>query len=103
MDVWRKLRNFPSDEEMRTLDRQTRRKRELELMIVGRVFVLVLVGVSILWVPVVQSSQQGQLFQYIQQISAYLAPPIAAIYILGILWERINEQGAFWSLMGGLA
>ena len=36
MDVWRKLRNFPSDEEMRTLDKKTRRRRELELMIVGR-------------------------------------------------------------------
>ncbi|XP_022094643.1 sodium/glucose cotransporter 4-like [Acanthaster planci] len=103
MDVWRKLRSFPSDEKMRSLDKKTRRRWELELMIVGRVFVLVLVGVSILWVPVVQSSQQGQLFQYIQQISAYLSPPIAAVFILAILWERINEQGAFWSLMVGLA
>ncbi|XP_038063440.1 sodium/glucose cotransporter 1-like [Patiria miniata] len=103
MDIWRKLRRFPSDQEMRTLDKKTRRRWETELMIVGRVFVLVLVGVSILWVPVVQSSQQGQLFQYIQQISAYLAPPIAAVFILAVLWERINEQGAFWSLMVGLA
>ncbi len=36
MDVWRNLRKFPSDAEMKTLDVKTRRKKELELMIVGR-------------------------------------------------------------------
>ena len=56
-----------------------------------RVFVLVLVGVSVLWIPVVQNSQGGQLFHYIQQISAYFAPPIAATFCLAMLWERINE------------
>ncbi|XP_033643103.1 sodium/myo-inositol cotransporter 2-like [Asterias rubens] len=103
MDVWRNLRKFPSDAEMKSLDLKTRRKKELELMIVGRVFVLVLVCVSVLWVPVVQQSQGGQLFQYIQEISAYLSPPIASVFVLGIAWERINEQGAFSGLMCGLA
>ena len=66
-----------------------------------RVFVLVLVFVSVLWVPVVQQSQGGQLFQYIQEISAYLSPPIASVFVLGIAWERINEQvSAFWSSEG---
>lgn len=41
---------------------------------------LILVVVSVLWVPVVQNSQNGKLFDYIQQISAYLAPSIAAVY-----------------------
>ena len=36
MDVWRNLRKFPSDAEMKSLDLKTRRKKELELMIVGR-------------------------------------------------------------------
>jgi len=64
-----------------------------------RAFVLVMVAISIAWIPVIEEMQGGQLFIYIQSVSAYLAPPIAAVYILAILWPRLNEPGAFWSLM----
>lgn len=70
-----------------------------ELMIVGRSFVLVMVAFSIAWIPVIEELQGGLLFIYIQSISAYLAPPIAAVYILAVLWPRLNESGAFWSLI----
>lgn len=102
MDIWRHIRKFPDEKEMVKLDKKAKRKYEVELMIVGRVFVLILVVVSVLWVPVVQNSQNGKLFDYIQQISAYLAPSIAAVYTVGILWERVNETGAFWGLMSAL-
>ncbi|KAG8140644.1 hypothetical protein E2320_003299 [Naja naja] len=77
--------------------------KERELLIVGRVWILLLVGISIAWIPVVQVAQGGQLFDYIQSISSYLAPPIAAIFLLGVFVKRLNEQGAFWGMMGGLA
>lgn len=48
--------------------------------------------VSIAWIPVVQAAQGGQLFDYIQSISSYLAPPIAAIFLLGVFVKRANEQ-----------
>ncbi|XP_071486105.1 sodium/myo-inositol cotransporter-like [Diadema antillarum] len=72
-----------------------------ELMVVGRIIVLILVGISIVWIPVIQQLQGGQLFIYIQEISAYLAPPIAATYLVAILWSRGNEQGCFWALCAG--
>ncbi|XP_036983324.2 sodium/myo-inositol cotransporter 2 [Artibeus jamaicensis] len=75
---------------------------EKELMIVGRVFVLLLVLVSILWIPVIQASQGGQLFIYIQSISSYLQPPVAVVFIMGCFWKRSNEKGAFWGLILGL-
>uniref|UniRef100_A0A6Q2YPL1 Sodium/myo-inositol cotransporter 2 n=1 Tax=Esox lucius TaxID=8010 RepID=A0A6Q2YPL1_ESOLU len=74
---------------------------EWELMIVGRMFVLVLVVVSVLWIPVVQASQEGQLFIYIQSISTYLQPPVAIIFLTGCFWKRTNEKGAFWGLVLG--
>ncbi|XP_003227742.1 sodium/glucose cotransporter 2 [Anolis carolinensis] len=74
-----------------------------ELLIVGRVWILVLVGISIAWIPIVQAAQGGQLFDYIQSVSSYLAPPIAAIFLLGVFIKRVNEQGAFWGLVAGLA
>ncbi|KAK2496440.1 hypothetical protein MC885_013279 [Smutsia gigantea] len=78
------------------------RASERELMIVGRVFVLLLVLVSILWIPVVQASQGGQLFIYIQSISSYLQPPVAVVFIMGCFWKRTNEKGAFSGLISGL-
>ncbi|XP_023933473.1 sodium/myo-inositol cotransporter isoform X2 [Lingula anatina] len=73
-----------------------------ELMIVGRVFVLVMTAVAVAWVPVVKEMQGGQVFIYIQEVTNYLAPPVAAIFILGVVWPRINEQGVFWALMVAL-
>uniref|UniRef100_A0A8C2TFZ5 Solute carrier family 5 member 9 n=1 Tax=Coturnix japonica TaxID=93934 RepID=A0A8C2TFZ5_COTJA len=73
-----------------------------ELMIVGRVFILILVVISILWIPIIQSSNSGKLFDYIQSITSYLAPPITALFILAIFCKRINEPGAFWGLVFGL-
>ncbi|XP_044771025.1 sodium/myo-inositol cotransporter 2 isoform X4 [Neomonachus schauinslandi] len=78
------------------------RASEKELMIVGRAFVLLLVLVSILWIPVVQASQGGQLFIYIQSISSYLQPPVAVVFIMGCFWKWTNEKGAFSGLILGL-
>ncbi|XP_062942298.1 sodium/glucose cotransporter 1 isoform X2 [Cynocephalus volans] len=95
---------FNSASTLFTMDIYTKiRKRasEKELMIVGRLFILVLIGISIAWVPVVQSAQSGQLFDYIQSITSYLGPPIAAVFLLAIFCKRVNEQGAFWGLILG--
>ncbi|XP_066514885.1 sodium/glucose cotransporter 1 [Hoplias malabaricus] len=80
-----------------------RRASEKELMIAGRLFILILIGISIAWIPIVQSAQSGQLFDYIQSITSYLAPPIAAVFALAIFCKRVNEQGAFYGLLIGLA
>ncbi|XP_039623184.1 sodium/glucose cotransporter 4 isoform X3 [Polypterus senegalus] len=87
MDIWQRIR---------------RNATERELMVVGRVFIVLLVVVSILWIPIIQTSNSGQLFDYIQAITSYLAPPIAALFLMAVFWKRVNEQGAFWGLMVGL-
>lgn len=85
MDIWCRIRKNASD---------------VEMMIVGRVCVVILVVISVLWIPVVQNV--SELFHYIQAITSFLAPPICAVYVLAVFWKRINEQGAFWGLMIGL-
>ena len=87
MDIWKRIRP---------------KAKQSELMVVGRLFVVVLVAISILWIPIIQVSQGSRLFDYIQSITSYLAPPVCAIYVLAIFFKRINEQGAFWGLMVGL-
>lgn len=56
---------------------------------------MILIGVSIAWIPVVQSAQSGQLFDYIQSITSYLAPPVAAVFMLAIFCKRVNEPVSF--------
>ncbi|XP_023689201.1 sodium/glucose cotransporter 2 isoform X1 [Paramormyrops kingsleyae] len=97
---------FNSSSTLFTMDIWTRLRpqaRERELMIVGRVWVLCIVSISICWIPVVQAAQSGQLFDYIQSVSSYLAPPIAAVFFLAVFVKRVNEPGAFWGLVGGLS
>ncbi|XP_008422297.1 sodium/glucose cotransporter 1-like [Poecilia reticulata] len=96
---------FNSASTLFTMDIYTKirpRATERELMIAGRVFIVFLIGVSIAWIPVVQSAQSGQLFDYIQSIISYLAPPISAVFLLAIFWKRVNEAGAFYGLIVGL-
>ncbi|XP_019512062.1 PREDICTED: sodium/glucose cotransporter 4 [Hipposideros armiger] len=69
----------------------------------ARVFVVFLVVISVLWIPIIQSSNSGQLFDYIQAVTSYLAPPITALFLLAIFCKRVTEPGAFWGLMFGLA
>nr|KAF6458910.1 solute carrier family 5 member 10 [Rousettus aegyptiacus] len=87
MDIWRQLRPRAGDR---------------ELLLVGRLVIVVLIGVSVAWIPVLQGSNSGQLFIYMQSVTSSLAPPVTAVFILGIFWQRANEQGAFWGLMAGL-
>ncbi|XP_007572289.1 sodium/myo-inositol cotransporter [Poecilia formosa] len=74
-----------------------------ELVITGRLFVVAMVALSIAWVPVVIEMQGGQMFYYIQEVSDYLTPPVAALFLLGVLWQRCNETGAFWGGVVGSA
>ena len=62
------------------------------LMCIFRIMVAIMTGIGILWIPVVQSVQGGQLFLYIQAVSAYFSPPIAALYLIAILWTKATEK-----------
>ncbi|KAM4722925.1 sodium/glucose cotransporter 4 [Rhinophrynus dorsalis] len=87
LDVWLRIR---------------RNAREQELMIVGRIFIVILVVISILWIPIIQAANSGLLFDYMQSVTSYLSPPVTAIFILAIFIKRVNESGAFWGLVIGL-
>ncbi|XP_029683761.1 sodium/glucose cotransporter 4-like isoform X2 [Takifugu rubripes] len=96
---------FNSSSTLFTLDlyhKARPRASEMELMIVGRVVIVILVSVSLLWIPVIQASNSGQLFDYLQSVTSFLVPPIAAVFLLAIFWPRANEPGAFWGLIVGL-
>jgi SSS family solute:Na+ symporter len=43
----------------------------------------------------------AQLYIYLQSVQAYISPPIAVCFIFGILWPRLNGEGAISSLLVG--
>jgi solute:Na+ symporter, SSS family len=71
------------------------------LLTVGRIATLVVVGLGIIWIPVMQKISSGGLYQYLQSVQGYLAPPITAVFLLGLFWNRVNSAGATWGLAGG--
>lgn len=73
---------------------------EKQLVLFGRLATCVMVVLGILWVPFIQSLND-QLWLYLQSVQAYISPPIAVCFIFGILWPRLNGQGAISALLTG--
>jgi SSS family solute:Na+ symporter len=73
---------------------------EKQLVNVGRVATIIMVILSLAWIPFM-SRVSGQLWIYLQSVQAYVSPPIAVVFLLGIFWRRINGQGAIVSLLAG--
>ena len=86
VDIYEKLRPGKSDQ---------------HLLLVGRIATAVVVGLGILWIPVMKLISGGGLYQYLQSVQGYLAPPITAVFLLGLFWKRVNGRGAVWGLAGG--
>ncbi|MFM1931000.1 MAG: hypothetical protein RL226_303 [Bacteroidota bacterium] len=75
---------------------------ERKLVFVGQMSTAVLVVVGLLWIPFMENlMQDGGLFKYLQSIQAYISPPIAAVFLFGILTRRVNGQGANAALWTG--
>ncbi|HEV59155.1 MAG TPA: Na+/glucose cotransporter [Phycisphaerales bacterium] len=74
---------------------------EQHLVTVGRIATIVVVFMGIIWIPVMQRVSQGGLYKYLQSVQGYLAPPIAAVFLLGLFFKRINGKGAVAGLAIG--
>ena len=73
---------------------------ERRLVLVGQAATAVLVGFGLLWIPLMQLIS-GQLYTYLQSVQGYISPPIAAVFLLGIMWKRVNARGANAALIVG--
>jgi SSS family solute:Na+ symporter len=73
---------------------------ERQLVTVGRLTTGVLVVLGLLWIPFMKYISP-QLYIYLQSVQAYIAPPIAACFLLGLFLPRLNGAGAMVSLCTG--
>lgn len=76
---------------------------ERHLVWVGRIATVFVVLCGLAWIPVMASISEGGLYQYLQSVQGYLAPPITAVFLLGLFWKRINSTGAVTGLVTGFA
>ncbi len=85
VDIYKKLRpNTPEKKLVRT----------------GQVATVIVVLIGIVWIPIM-ANISGVLYEYLQSVQSYIAPPITAVFLLGIFHKRINAQGAFVTLIAG--
>lgn len=87
MDIYKKLKPQSSEQ---------------EFLRVGRMATGVIVILGIIWIPIMGKIGGGVMYQYLQNVQSYIAPPVTTVFLLGILWKRVNAQAAITTLMVGL-
>ncbi|MDC6386735.1 Na+/glucose cotransporter [Flagellimonas taeanensis] len=87
MDIYKKLRP---------------EKTERELLTIGKVATGIIVVLGIIWIPIMDKIGGGVMYQYLQNVQSYIAPPVTAVFLLGILWKRVNSKAAITTLLAGL-
>jgi len=70
-----------------------------KLVWIGRVATAVMVLIGICWIPVIRGGRG--LYDYLQGMQAYLAPPIFVVFFLGVFYKRLNAKGCLWALITG--
>jgi SSS family solute:Na+ symporter len=58
-----------------------------------------MVLVAMMWIPVVKGAHG--LYDYLQSVQGYLAPPIFVVFFFGVFWKRLNAQGCLWAMVVG--
>lgn len=70
-----------------------------QIVKMGRIATGVMIVIAMAWIPVVKGAHG--LYNYLQSIQGYLAPPIFVVFFFGVFWKRLNAQGCLWAMVVG--
>ncbi len=70
-----------------------------QLVWMGRVATTAMVLIGLAWVPVIRGARG--LYDYLQGVQGYLAPPIFVVFFLGVTCKRVNSKGCLAALIVG--
>ncbi|MDI6845376.1 MAG: sodium:solute symporter [Candidatus Saccharicenans sp.] len=93
---------FNASSTLFTIDFYSRIKKNIsqeKLVHVGRVATTIMVLIGLAWLPVIRGGKG--LYDYLQGVQAYLAPPIFVVFFAGILNKRLNAKGCLAALSTG--
>ena len=65
----------------------------------GRIATGVMAVIALLWIPVIQGAHG--LYEYLQAVQGYMAPPIFVVFFLGVFFKRLNAHGCLWAMIVG--
>lgn len=85
MDIYKKLRPQSSEKNM---------------VWIGRVATCFMVVLGLLWIPTI-SMMKGSLYNYLQSVQSYMAPPIFVVFFIGVFSKRVNGPGCLTALVVG--
>jgi SSS family solute:Na+ symporter len=72
---------------------------QAEIVRMGRIATMVMVVIAMAWIPVVRGATG--LYNYLQTVQGYLAPPIFVVFFFGVFWKRLNAKGCLWAMIIG--
>ena len=72
-----------------------------KLVWIGRIATVVMVIIGLIWIPVIQGGRG--LYDYLQGVQAYLAPPIFVVFFFGVFFRRLNAKGSLYAMITGFA
>jgi SSS family solute:Na+ symporter len=75
---------------------------EQRLVWVGRLATVAMTLIALVWIPIIRNAPRG-LYDYLQAVQGYLAPPIFVVFFLGVFWKRLNAAGCLAALIVGFA
>jgi len=84
MDLYQKIRS---------------RASQHELVVMGRIATTAMVLIGLAWIPVIQGARG--LYDYLQTVQGYLAPPIFVVFFFGVFMKRLNGKGCLAALIVG--
>src|SRR6056300_306949 len=76
---------------------------EKQLVRFGQLATVTLVFISMGWIPFMKALMGGGIFYYLQSIQAYVSPPIAAVFLLGLMYQWVNAKASIITLWSGFA
>lgn len=70
-----------------------------QLVWIGRMATAAMILVGLAWIPVIQGARG--LYDYLQGVQGYLAPPIFTVFFFGVFNKRLNAKGCLAALVVG--
>ena len=68
---------------------------EKSLIKIGKIATFVIVLLGIIWIPIMDKIGGGVMYQYFQNVQSYIAPPVTAVFLLGIIWKRVTSDAIY--------
>lgn len=87
-----------------TMDFVSQIKKDISskgLVRAGQIATITLVILAAAWAPQIESF--ASLWEYLQVVLGYIAPPVVAAFVVGLFYKRANGHGAFYGFIVGYA